>query len=150
MEPLASWLRVWDWASGGVARLAYDYQQIGESCVAALERAGYSAEFAPEHVSGIGFAFRFRHWGRRHLCPALEKAPRDLDGWEPWSCDLERGHTGPHHNALMGYRWADDPDVTAPGICGAWAHRGIGCGLGACTLPAGHSPTLRHRDTLDE
>ncbi|MEU2549924.1 hypothetical protein ABZ618_31635 [Streptomyces roseolus] len=112
-----------DWTSGGVARLAYDYEQIGPVCEQALAKAGYGAESAPRQVSGFGSAVRFRHRDHRHLCPVLEKPPRDLEGWEPWSCDLERGHAGPHHHLVMDYRWTDDTD---PALCGAWAARGQG------------------------
>lgn len=83
----------------------------------ALERAGYGAEPAPEHVSGYGCALRFRRQDRQHLCPVLERPPRDLEGWEPWSCDLDRDHEDPHHNLVMRYRWTDD---TAGNLCGAW------------------------------
>ncbi|MFD8119422.1 hypothetical protein [Streptomyces microflavus] len=109
----------------------------------ALERAGYGAEPAPEHVSGYGCALRFRRQDRQRLCPALERPPRDLEGWEPWSCDLDRDHEEPHHNVLMRYRWTDD---TAGNLCGAWVARGPGRGLGSCTLPAGHPPAQRHHD----
>lgn len=136
-----------DWASGGIARLAHDYGQVGGVCVRALARAGYGAEPAPGHVSGFGSALRFRRRDRHHLCPALEKPPRGSESWEPWSCDLERGHTEPHHNTEMSYHWADD---TGPGLCGAWVSRGPGRGLGSCALPAGHPPTQDHRDTVGE
>ncbi|MFB9601459.1 hypothetical protein ACFFTQ_00515 [Streptomyces roseofulvus] len=93
-----------DWASGGVARLAYDYEQVGRVCERVLAKAGYGAEPAPQLVSGFGAAVRFRHRDHQHLCPALEKPPRDLEGWEPWSCDLDRGHTEPHYHRAMEYR----------------------------------------------
>ncbi|MYT40646.1 hypothetical protein GTY66_32180 [Streptomyces sp. SID8356] len=132
-----------DWASGGVARLAYEDQEIVKVCVTALERAGYGAEPARERVSGFGSALRFRRKDRQPLCPALEKPPRNLDGWEPWSCDLDRDHEEPHHNLVMRYHWTDD---TGPDLCGAWVPRMPGRGMGSCTLPAGHPPAQRHRD----
>ncbi|RSS42583.1 hypothetical protein [Streptomyces sp. WAC08241] len=71
-----------DWAAGGIARLTYDYEEIGPACEKALARAGYGAEPAPRHGSGYGCALRFRRQDH-HLCPMLEKPPRDLEGWEP-------------------------------------------------------------------
>ncbi|SEB59659.1 hypothetical protein SAMN05428939_0127 [Streptomyces sp. TLI_105] len=59
-----------DWASGGVVRLAYEPEQIGEACA-----AGYGAEPAPQLVSGFEAALRFRRQARQHLCPVLEKPP---------------------------------------------------------------------------
>ncbi|MFC7963263.1 hypothetical protein [Streptomyces cinereoruber] len=96
-----------DSASGGLARLGYEYEQAGPACTKALARAGYGAEPAPQHVSGFGSAVRFCRQDRRHLCPALVAPPWDLRGWEPWSCDRERGHAEPHHNIAMGYHWTD-------------------------------------------
>ncbi|MFD4376806.1 hypothetical protein [Streptomyces sp. NPDC058486] len=133
-----------DWASGGIARLAHEDEQTVGVCVKALTRAGYAARPAPEHVAGFGSALRFRRLASGHLCPALEQAPRSLDGWEPWSCDLDPGHTGSHHHLAANYRWTDD---TSPALCGAWADAGPGRTLGACALPAGHPPTQRHRVT---
>ncbi len=136
-----------DWASGGIARFAYEYEKIGPVCTKALARAGYGAEPAPWHVSGFGSALRFRRQDCRYRCPVLEKPPRNLEGWEPSSCDRERGHGESHHNLELSYHWADD---TQPEPCGAWVFHGPGRSLGGCTLPAGHPPTQRHRDISDE
>ncbi|MFC9343915.1 hypothetical protein ACFT0G_32215 [Streptomyces sp. NPDC057020] len=135
-----------DWASGGIARLAYDDEQILAVCEKALARAGYAAETAPWHVSGYGSALRFRRQDRRHLCPVLERPPRDLEGWEPWSCDRKRDHTEPHHNIEMSYHWADD---TGPDLCGAYVFHGPGHSPGGCALPAGHPLTQDHTDSWD-
>ncbi len=136
-----------DWASGGIARLTYDYEQVGPACEKVLARAGYGAEPATWHVRGHGSALRFRRQDCQHLCPMLEPAPRDAEGWEPWSCDEERGHTEPHHNATMRYRWADDtgPDL----LCGIYVFHGPGRSPGGCSLPAGHPADQDHRDLLD-
>lgn len=136
-----------DWSSGGVARLAFDAHEIGPACEGALHQAGYGCEPAPALVFGYGFALRFRKADRQRLCPALE-VHRPIADWNPWSCDLERGHDGvPHHHHAMNYRWFDD---TEPPRCGAWAERPAGHGWGSCGLPAGHPPQQIHRDTLWE
>ncbi|MFF8415314.1 hypothetical protein [Streptomyces omiyaensis] len=96
------------WASGGMARLAYEDEQLVEVCVQALTQAGYAVQPAPEHVAGFGSALRFRKHAAAHLCPALQQTPRNLTGWEPWSCDLQPGDTPPHHHLVMDYRWSDD------------------------------------------
>lgn len=137
-----------DWRSGGYARLAWDYEHTGRCCEQALRRAGYGASQFPSAVSGAGFALRFRRAAeQQQLCPALE-IPRDKDSdWEPWSCDVERGHTSPHHNVVMRHSWVDDD---APELCGAWVAGAIGARLGSCSLPAGHPREDDHRDRLRE
>ncbi|WP_371749273.1 hypothetical protein [Streptomyces sp. NBC_00280] len=136
-----------DWTSGGVARLAFDLDEIGPVCEQALHQAGYGCEPAPALVSGYGFALRFRRADQQRLCPAVE-VHRPISGWDPWSCDLERDHDGvPHHHQVMDYRWVDD---TEPPRCGSWAQRPAGHGWGSCGLPAGHPPQQVHRDTLWE
>ncbi|GAA3092895.1 hypothetical protein GCM10017562_75330 [Streptomyces roseofulvus] len=97
-------------------RRAYDYEQIGPVCERVLAKAGYGAEPASQLVAGFGSAIRFRHKDHQHLCPVLEKLPQDLEGWVPWSCDLERGHAGPHHHRAMEYHRADalDPHRAVP------------------------------------
>ncbi|MGW4779906.1 hypothetical protein ACWEPA_24985 [Streptomyces filamentosus] len=134
-----------DWASGCLAWLAHEDERITATCVKTLARAGYAALPAPEHVSGFGTALRFRRQDHGHLCPALEQAPRSLEGWEPWSCDLDLCHAGPHHHLALDYRWSDN---TSPAFCGDWAARGPGRAPGACVLPAGHPPTQHHRAFL--
>ncbi|MFD6329216.1 hypothetical protein ACFWGI_06505 [Streptomyces niveus] len=136
-----------DWRSGGFARLVWDYEHVGRPCEQALRRAGYEVEVFPQAVSGVGFALRFRRAAEQRLCPALE-IPRHRDSsWEPWSCDVERGHGSPHHNAGMRYSWVDDD---APELCGAWARGAPGPRLGSCSLPAVHPPEEDHRDDLLE
>ncbi|WP_159042990.1 MULTISPECIES: hypothetical protein [unclassified Streptomyces] len=130
-----------DWAAGGIARLTYDYEEIGPACEKALARAGFGAEPAPWHGSGYGSALCFRRQDRHHLCPMLEKPPRDLEGWEPWSCDRDRGHTEPYHNTEI--------DDTGPDICGAYVLHGTGRSPGGCVLSAGHPPAQDHRDISD-
>ncbi len=112
-----------------------------------LAKAGYGAEQAPQQVTGYGSAVRFRRLDHQHLCPVLDRRPRNLEDWEPWSCDLERGHAGPHHHLPMNYYWADEPDSE---LCGAWVFHGPGRTPGSCILPAGHPPAQRHHDIRDE
>lgn len=136
-----------DWRSGGYARLTWDYEHVGRPCEQALRRAGYGAELFPRAVSGAGVALRFRRAAEQPLCPALE-IPRDKDGsWEPWSCDVERGHDSPHHNVGMRYSWVEED---APELCGAWVKAAPGTRLGSCSLPAGHPLEEDHRDRLLE
>ncbi|MFB7649414.1 hypothetical protein ACFC0S_15850 [Streptomyces sp. NPDC056084] len=136
-----------DWRSGGYARLAMDYKDIGRLCERALRRAGYGAETFPQAVRGYGSALRFRRAAEQPLCPALE-IPRSHDGdWEPWSCDVARGHDAPHLNLAMRHRWVEDDE---PERCGAYVAAVRGLGLGSCSLPAGHPPEQDHRDLLRE
>ncbi|MFB8442705.1 hypothetical protein ACFC7A_27005 [Streptomyces niveus] len=136
-----------DWRSGGYVRLVWDFEHVGQPCEQALRRAGYEAELFPQAVRGAGFALRFRRAAEQLLCPALE-IPRNKDGsWEPWSCDVERGHDSPHHNVVVRYSWMDDD---APEVCGAWVKGVPGARLGSCSLPAGHPPEEGHRDRLLE
>ncbi|MFE0378272.1 hypothetical protein ACFW1M_22410 [Streptomyces inhibens] len=125
-----------NWSSGGIARLASEPHKIGPACERALHRPGYDAEPAPEAVSGAGLAPRFRKADQQHLCPALQ-IPRSVDDWDPWSCDLTRGHDGPHHHHAVNYLWVDDTDARP---CGAWAGQAPGYGYGSCGLPPATLP----------
>lgn len=136
-----------DWRSGGYARLTWDYDTIGGPCERALRRAGYGAEPFPQAVRGHGFALRFRRAAEQPLCPDLEIPRSHEDTWEPWSCDVQRGHDSAHHNVAMQYRWVDDDE---PERCGAYVAAVPGLGLGSCSLSPGHPPEQGHRDLLRE